>query len=61
MAKLDTSRPYGEEYGNTGSTGHRFQDGKTFDRAGNEVGTTPAKPTPAPAKPVVDDLAAQLK
>lgn len=59
--RLDTSRPYGEEYGNTGSTGLRFQDGKTFDRNGDEVGKPSAKPAPVPSKPADDDISAQLK
>lgn len=65
MAKLDRSRHFGQEFGDTGATGRHVQDEKVFDQHDNEVGV---KPGPAPAKPAApvqkpadDQLAAQLK
>lgn len=54
MAKLDKSRPYAEHFGEN-SVGKYSQDGKLFDRNGDEM--TP-KETAAQAKANVTKMAA---
>lgn len=63
MARLDKSRPYTQVYG---VAEHAFgQDGKLFDKDGNELGgaketLTLAKPAKAASKPEPDQVDAQL-